>query len=125
AADQRRGRAGRTAPGICIRLWNEGQTAGFEPFDTPEILAADLTGFALDLAAWGVTDPARLPFLDPAPRPAWNQAVTLLQNLDALDVQGRITPAGKALARLPLHPRLAHMIVAAATEDDAMTAAEL
>ncbi|MDB5589425.1 MAG: hrpB [Devosia sp.] len=125
AADQRRGRAGRTAPGVCIRLWNEGQTAGLEPFDTPQILAADLAGFALDLAAWGVTDSSMLDFLDPPPRSAWSEAVTLLQSLDALDGQGRLTPAGKALARLPLHPRLAHMIVAAAAEDDAQTAADL
>ncbi|HTN62596.1 MAG TPA: ATP-dependent helicase HrpB, partial [Devosia sp.] len=125
AADQRRGRAGRTAPGVCIRLWNEGQTAGFEPFDTPEILAADLAGFALDLAAWGVSAPSMLDFLDPPPLPAWNEAVALLQSLDALDPQGRLTAAGKALAHLPLHPRLAHMIVAAAAEADAATAAEL
>ncbi|WP_375452760.1 ATP-dependent helicase HrpB [uncultured Devosia sp.] len=125
AADQRRGRAGRTAPGVCIRLWNEGQTAGLEPFDTPEILAADLAGFALDLAAWGVTDPTKLPFLDPPPRPAWTEAVALLQSLEALDAQGLLTLAGKALARLPLHPRLAHMVVAAAAEDDAQTAADL
>ena len=124
-ADQRRGRAGRTAPGVCIRLWNAGQTAGLEPFDTPEILAADLAGFALDLAAWGVTDPAQLPFLDPPPRPAWTEAVALLQSLDALDAQGHLTPAGKALARLPLHPRRAHLLVAAAAEDDAATAADL
>ncbi|MET3899991.1 ATP-dependent helicase HrpB [Devosia sp. UYZn731] len=125
SADQRRGRAGRTAPGVCIRLWNEGQTAGLEPFDTPEILAADLSGFALDLAAWGITDSSMLDFLDPPPRPAWSEAVALLQSLDALDAQGRLTAAGKALARLPLHPRLAHMIVAAAAEDDAQTATDL
>jgi ATP-dependent helicase HrpB len=125
SADQRRGRAGRTAPGVCIRLWNEGQTSGLEQFDTPEILAADLAGFALDLAAWGVTDPAKLAFLDPPPRAAWSEAVALLQNLDALDAQGHLTAPGKALARLPLHPRLAHMIVGAAAEDDAQTAAEL
>ncbi len=125
SADQRRGRAGRTAPGVCIRLWNEGQTAGLEPFDTPEILAADLAGFALDLAAWGVIDPVKLPFLDPPPRPAWQEATGLLQSLDALDAQGHLTLAGKALACLPLHPRLAHMIVAAAAEDDASTAADL
>ena len=125
SADQRRGRAGRTAPGVCIRLWNEGQTAGLEPFDTPEILAADLSGFALDLAAWGVTDPSMLDFLDQPPRPAWTEAIALLQSLDALDTHGHLTPAGKALARLPLHPRLAHMIVAASADDDAATAAEL
>lgn len=124
-ADQRRGRAGRTSPGIAIRLWNEGQTAALAPYDTPEILAADLAGFALDLASWGVTDPSALPFLDPPPAPAWSEATTLLKSLDALDASGGITPDGKALARLPLHPRLAHMIVAAATDDDAQTAAEL
>jgi ATP-dependent helicase HrpB len=122
-ADQRRGRAGRTSPGVAIRLWNEGQTAALEPFDTPEILAADLAGFALDLAAWGVSEPSGLTFLDPPPAPAWSEAKTLLQSLDALDKAGRLTTEGKALARLPLHPRLAHMIIAAG--EDRQTAAEL
>lgn len=122
AADQRRGRAGRTTPGIAYRLWNEGQTGAFEPFDTPEILAADLSGFVLDLANWGVTDPGKLFFLDPPPRPAWNEAVLLLRQLDALDVAGHITDEGRALARFPLHPRLAHMIHRA---EDRGTAAEL
>ena len=121
-ADQRRGRAGRTAPGIAYRLWNEGQTGGLEPFDTPEILSADLSGLALDLASWGVTDPASLSFLDPPPKPAWTEAVALLRQLDALDAHGHITPEGRALAKLPLHPRLAHMIHRA---DDKGTAAEL
>jgi len=124
-ADQRRGRAGRTGPGVAIRLWNEGQTAALAPFDTPEILAADLTGLVLDLAAWGVADPAALAFLDAPPAPAWAEAVALLQSLDALDDAGRLTPEGKALARLPLHPRLAHMVLAAAAADDALTATEL
>jgi ATP-dependent helicase HrpB len=121
-ADQRRGRAGRTAPGIAWRLWNEGQTGALDAFDTPEILAADLAGLALDLANWGVTDPAALRFLDPPPKPAWAEAVALLQQLDALDAAGRITPQGRALAKLPLHPRLAHMIHRAG---DKGTAAEL
>jgi len=124
-ADQRRGRAGRTAPGVCIRLWNQGQTAALPPFDTPEILAADLANLVLDLASWGVSDPAALPFLDPPPAPAWAEAVALLQRLEAIDAGGHLTADGKALARLPLHPRLAHMVVAAAAEDDALTAAEL
>ncbi len=124
-ADQRRGRAGRTSPGVCIRLWNAGQTAALEPFDTPEILAADLSGLMLDLAAWGVTDPKALPFLDPPPAPAWAEAGALLTRLDAIDEKGHLTPAGKALARLPLHPRLAHMVVAGAEDGDARTAAEL
>ncbi|MEQ1770338.1 MAG: ATP-dependent helicase HrpB, partial [Devosia sp.] len=110
AADQRRGRAGRTAPGVAYRLWTEGQTGGLEPYDTPEILAADLAPLALDLANWGVNTPDALAFLDPPPKAAWSEAVTLLQQLDALDEGGRITPAGKALAKLPLHPRLAHMV---------------
>ncbi|WP_248306479.1 ATP-dependent helicase HrpB [Devosia oryzisoli] len=124
-ADQRRGRAGRTSPGVCIRLWNAGQTAALEPFDTPEILSADLNGLVLDLASWGVTDPAQLAFLDPPPAPAWAEANALLQRLAALDDKGHLTPAGRALARLPLHPRLAHMILAGAEDGDAGTAAEL
>ena len=125
AADQRRGRAGRTEPGVCYRLWGEGQNASLDPFDRPEMLEADLSGLALDLANWGVSDPATLAFLDPPPKPAWAEAVALLQSLEALDAGGRITAEGRALARLPLHPRLAHMVHRAAAENDAMTAAEL
>ena len=123
AADQRRGRAGRTSPGVCIRLWHEGQTSALDAFDTPEILAADLAGFALDLAAWGVSTPSALRFLDPPPAPAWNEATALLQRLDALDASLRLTPVGRSIARLPLHPRLAHMVVTA--QSDSRTAAEL
>ena len=125
AADQRRGRAGRIEPGVCYRLWNEGQTASLAPYDRPEILTADLSGLALDLASWGVSDPGQLTFLDPPPAPAWAEATALLRSLDALDAEGRITAEGKALARLPLHPRLAHMIHRAGEEHDAETAAEL
>ncbi|KKB08251.1 ATP-dependent helicase HrpB [Devosia chinhatensis] len=124
-ADQRRGRAGRTAPGVCIRLWNEGQTAALSPFDAPEILSADLSGLMLDLAAWGVTDPGQLVFLDPPPAPAWAEARALLLRLGAIDPSGSLTPAGRALARLPLHPRLAHMVLAGAEDGDAQRAAEL
>src|SRR5690606_17709458 len=109
AADQRRGRAGRTGPGVCYRLWNEGQTAALAPYDRPQVLEADLAGLVLDLANWGVTDPSTLAFLDAPPQPAWAEAVGLLRRLDALDADGRITAAGRALARLPLHPRLAYM----------------
>lgn len=124
-ADQRRGRAGRTAPGVAIRLWNEGQTAALEAFETPEILSADLSNLVLDLAAWGVSDPKTLGFLDPPPAPAWAEAKALLTRLDAIDEEGRLTEAGKSLAKLPLHPRLAHMVVAGAEDGDAETAAEL
>ena len=122
AADQRRGRAGRTQPGIAYRLWNEGQTGALAPYDTPEMLSADPTNLVLDLASWGVTDPGALAFLDPPPKPAWSEAVSLLKQLDALDEAGRITDEGRALAKLPLHPRLAHMIHRA---EDKGTAAEL
>jgi ATP-dependent helicase HrpB len=125
SAEQRRGRAGRVEPGVCYRLWAEGQHASLAGFDAPEMLEADLAGLALDLAGWGVSDPAQMKFLDPPPGPAWNEAVGLLKGLDALDGAGRITGEGTALAKLPLHPRLGHMIHRAAKEDDALTAAEL
>ncbi|WP_414693121.1 ATP-dependent helicase HrpB, partial [Pelagibacterium sp.] len=125
AADQRRGRAGRTEPGVCYRLWHEGQTASLVAFDPPEIREADLTGLVLDLAGWGVSDPVSLAFLDPPPAPAWAEAVALLQGLGALDVNQRITAHGTLLARLPLHPRLGHMIARAAPEGAAMDAALL
>lgn len=125
AADQRRGRAGRTEPGVCYRLWSEGQTAAMPAFDPPEITETDLSGFVLDLASWGITEPASVKLLDPPPAPAWAEAVALLKSLEALDETGRITPEGRALARLPLHPRLAHMVHRAADEGSGLTAAEL
>ena len=124
-ADQRRGRAGRTEPGFCYRMWNEGQNAALAPFETPEILAADLTGLVLDLAQWGVTDPGQLRFLDPPPAPAWSEARALLIALEALEETGRITEEGKALSALPLHPRLAHMVHRGAEDGEGLTAAEI
>ncbi len=124
AADQRRGRAGRTEPGICYRLWDEPQTAALEPFARPEILAADLSSFALDLAAWG-TDAENLAFLDPPPRPALTEAKNLLVELGAIDADGRITDEGRHLRRLPLPPRLARMVVDAAALGQALLAAEI
>ncbi|MBN8997879.1 MAG: ATP-dependent helicase HrpB, partial [Rhizobiales bacterium] len=114
AADQRRGRAGRMQPGVCYRLWDAAQTGALAPFDRPEILEADLAPLVLDLAAWGVADPATLAFLDRPPRPAWDEAVALLQRLDALDDDRRPTAEGRALARLGLPPRLGHMLRRAA-----------
>lgn len=111
AADQRRGRAGRTEPGVCYRLWSEGETASLRPFATPEILAADLSGLVLDLAAWGVRDARSLAFLDPPPVPALAEAKALLVLLGALDTEGAVTALGQRMARLPLPPRLAHMVV--------------
>ena len=125
AADQRRGRAGRTRPGVCIRLWDEPQTASLEPFARPEILSTDLSSFVLDLAAWGVADPATLAFLDPPPPAALNEAQALLRELGALDDSGRITDEGRRLRALPLPPRFARMLVDAAAEGAAQLAAEI
>jgi ATP-dependent helicase HrpB len=125
SADQRRGRAGRTEPGVCYRLWDEPQTASLEPANKPEILTADLTGFMLDLAHWGVSDPAALAFLDPPPQPAVKEAKALLESLGALDADGRITDEGRRLRQLPLPPRLARMVVDAAASGEAALAAEI
>ncbi|MFG1427324.1 ATP-dependent helicase HrpB [Roseixanthobacter glucoisosaccharinicivorans] len=125
AADQRRGRAGRTEPGVCYRLWGEGETASLQPFATPEILAADLSGLVLDLAVWGVRDARSLAFLDPPPLPALIEAKSLLGLLGALDEDGAVTPLGQRMARLPLPPRLAHMVVMGADAGAAALASEI
>jgi ATP-dependent helicase HrpB len=111
AVDQRRGRAGRTEPGVCYRLWDEPQTASLAAYTQPEILSADLSSLVLDLAQWGVSDPATLAFLDSPPAPALKEARSLLRELGALDGDGRITAEGKSLRELALPPRLARMIV--------------
>lgn len=111
SADQRRGRAGRLGPGIGYRLWPEAETRALKPHDEPEIFVADLAPLVLELAAWGVSDPHSLPWLDPPPAAPFAQAQDLLRRLEALDAQGRITALGKQMVRLPLHPRLAHMVV--------------
>jgi ATP-dependent helicase HrpB len=116
AADQRRGRAGRTEPGICYRLWDEPQTGSLEPYTRPEILSADLSSFALDLAQWGTADANQLAFLDPPPQAAMNEAKTLLGEIGAIDDNGRITEEGRKLRALPLPPRLARMVVDAAAQ---------
>jgi ATP-dependent helicase HrpB len=125
AADQRRGRAGRTEPGICYRLWDEPQTGSLEPYTQPEILSADLSSLLLDLAQWGVADPAKLSFLDPPPRAALNEARALLAELHAVDADGRINDEGRKLRRLPLPVRLARMVVDASERGDGELAAQI
>ena len=125
AADQRRGRAGRTEPGVCYRLWEEASTGAMEPYATPEILSADLSGLVLDLAAWGARDPASLTWLDAPPAPAVKEARALLRDLGALDHEGAITEEGRAIRALPLPPRLARMVVDAARAGEAALAAQI
>lgn len=122
AADQRRGRAGRTEPGVCWRLWARAGEGAMAPFDPPEILVADLAPLALELALWGGGE---LAWLDPPPAAALAQARALLADLGAIDGDGRPTAHGKQMARLPLHPRLAHMVLRARAEGVGGTAAEL
>jgi ATP-dependent helicase HrpB len=111
SADQRRGRAGREAPGLCLRLWSEHQHRALLPRGVPEILEADLAPLALDLAVAGVRDPAELRWLDPPPAPALAEARSLLGQLGAIAGEGRVTLHGRAMSRLSLHPRLAHMVL--------------
>lgn len=125
SADQRAGRAGRTQPGVAIRLWRAEQTAALPAFTPPEILEADLSGLMLDCAAFGVVDPVSLSFLDPPPAPALNEARSLLRALDAIDEAGRLTESGAAMRRLALPVRLAHMVADAARTGQAFEAAML
>jgi len=125
SADQRAGRAGRTGPGVAIRLWRAEQTAALQPFNTPEILEADLSSLALDCAAFGVADPRRLAFLDPPPAAALAEARALLETLGAIDADGRLTGTGDAMRKLALPVRLAHMVTEAARSGAARPAAEL
>ena len=113
SADQRRGRAGRTAPGTCYRLWSEYDHSLLNAFSVPEILSSDLAGVMLELAAWGVSDPAMLKWLDVPETGPVDQAKGLLKTLGALDEKGGITGHGKKMARAGLHPRLSHMVLMA------------
>ncbi|MEO0822040.1 MAG: ATP-dependent helicase HrpB, partial [Pseudomonadota bacterium] len=124
-ADQRRGRAGRLGPGTCYRMWTRGEEGALPAFAVPEILSADLAPLALELALWGAADPAALAFADPPPAGALAEARALLAGLGALDARGGITEHGRAIARFPAHPRLAHMVLAAQREGRGGLAARL
>lgn len=123
AADQRCGRAGRLGPGLCYRLWATEEERGLAAFDRPEILDADLAELMLHLALWGTPDPTVLRWIDPPPAAALAQARALLLALGAVDAAGHVTADGRAMARLPLHPRLAHMVVSADAADRPTAAA--
>ncbi len=125
SADQRRGRAGRTAPGVCYRLWSESAHASLLPQAPAEILEADLAPLALELACWGVHDPGALAWLDPPPAATLAQARDLLERLEALEAAGRVTPLGREMAALGVHPRLAHLVLRACSLGHARLGCEI
>lgn len=125
SADQRRGRAGRVGPGICYRLWDEEQSRGLIPEQPAEILEADLTGLALDLARWGARSAEGMALIDPPPAGAFAEARAVLTRLGALDDRGDLTPHGQRMAELPMSPRLAHMVAVASDRGDALMGARI
>ncbi|MCR9137199.1 MAG: ATP-dependent helicase HrpB [Alphaproteobacteria bacterium] len=125
SADQRAGRAGRTEPGIALRLWREEQNLSLPAFTPPQIKASDLSGLLLDCAAWGVSDPTTLRFIDPPPDAALSEATELLRRLTAMDDHGHLTSTGKKMRSLGLPVRLAAMVIAAAGSGQGVAAAQL
>ncbi|MDM7926750.1 MAG: ATP-dependent helicase HrpB [bacterium] len=124
-ADQRRGRAGRTAPGLCLRLWTEAEHDRLPERPLPEIQTADLSHLALDLAVWGEPFGGNLSFLDPPDPGRLGQARDLLIGLGGLKPDGSLGPHGRAMAALPIHPRFSHMILRAAERGWGCAACEL
>lgn len=125
SADQRAGRAGRLGPGVCYRAWTEARHARLPSETPPEIATSELSGLVLELAAWGVMDPAALSWPDPPPTVHWQQAVALLQSLDALGADGRLTAIGRRMAGLGLEPRLARLLVSARNQAEGGLACDL
>jgi ATP-dependent helicase HrpB len=125
SAEQRKGRAGRLGPGRCYRLWPEAETRALAAHDEPEIRSADLSGMVLEMARWGVTTLDGLPWFELPPKAAFGQAQDLLKRLAALDASNAITAHGRAMAELPLHPRLGHMVVAGKAKGAGHSAAEI
>ena len=125
SADQRAGRAGRTAPGIAVRLWRAEQTKALPAFSTPQVLASDLSAMVLDCLAWGVRDPRDLRFIDQPPEAAIAEARVLLESLGAIDADGGLTERGKRMRALALPPRLAAMVISGQEEGHGHAAAEL
>ncbi|BDV43433.1 ATP-dependent helicase HrpB [Geotalea uraniireducens] len=125
SAVQRTGRAGRLGPGSCYRLWSEPVQQTLIPYDPPEICRSDLASLALELAAWGVTDAAALAWVDQPPAAALEEGRQLLRTLGALDTEGRITAAGRAMSVLPVHPRLAHLLLAAGRRGEEWLACDI
>jgi ATP-dependent helicase HrpB len=125
AVTQRAGRAARQAPGVAIRLWKQAANASLPARDPPEILEADLSSLLLTSLLWGEPDPGRLPFLDAPPAFAIDEARRRLKALGAIDEEGRVTAHGRAVAALPLEPRLAHMLLDAKDRGFAIAASEI
>jgi len=125
SADQRAGRAGRLSAGVCYRLWTKATNDQLAEHRIPEILEADLCSLVLDMAAWGIADLSQLIWLTPPPKFSVDQAKETLLNLDAIDDNGRLTPHGKLIHRLPCHPRIAHMLVMAQNEKMADLATDI
>jgi ATP-dependent helicase HrpB len=125
ASDQRAGRAGRISPGVCYRLWGESAHSRLAPTTAPEIMEADLAPLALELARWGAPDASRLQWVDPPPGPTLQHARALLKRLDAVNERETLSALGLQMSRLPVHPRLAHMLLAACDFDAMELAAEL